>query len=156
MLVSVILLSGNRIAASHLQQGVGEGAGEQQRHQVLEHCAAPGEQSLTLAGVRIRPVQGAPVLHRHVTLGHRYQARQAAFTGQQVVVAQEFARSADRVTDAKQLPLLVIQKTHVDAVGQFCRRVGQSLNPVDCFDRVAPCLGILRREPIQPPRQFRR
>ena len=59
----------------------------QRGHQVLEHRARPGAQAHLVADRREGPAQRRPVPHRHVALGDGQQAGQAAFRGQQVIVA---------------------------------------------------------------------
>src|SRR5579871_6437453 len=84
--------------ASLVQQRIVIAAHEDRWHQILEHGAAPGEQRLpSMRRSYTRPCQSKPVLWRNVTLRDRHEARQAALTGEQVIVAGELDRSADRV-----------------------------------------------------------
>ena len=60
---------------------------------------------LTAADHRARAAHREPMLDRDVALGDGDQARQAAFAGQQIVVAGELDRSADGIADREQAPV---------------------------------------------------
>ena len=49
----------------------------------------------------MRTAQGGPMRDGHVALGNGHQARQAALTGQQIVMAGELARTAYRIADSE-------------------------------------------------------
>ena len=104
--VAVLDLPLHRVPAGVIEHRVAEGAREQQRHQVLEHRAAPGQQRLACATSTIPgAAQREPVLGGHIAFRDRHQARETAFARQQIVVAAEFPRAAHRIADAEQFAL---------------------------------------------------
>ena len=101
LLAAIFNLNRYRLMACFIQQRIGVAAGEQKGHQVFEHGAAPGKQRLPGDGCSAGTGQGKPVLHGNVPLGDRYQAGQAAFAGQQVIMAGKFHRPAYDVANSK-------------------------------------------------------
>ncbi len=151
----ILDLQADRFTAGSIQQRVGEGSREHQRHQVLEHGAAPGKQRRPAGGRHQRAAQREPVLGRHVALGDRNQTGEPAFTGQEIVMAVEFERTADRIPDPEQAAIGVIKKPHVNAGREFGCGKRQFLHPLHGFECSVAGRLILTVQLIEPRRQFR-
>ena len=101
-----------------VQQRVLVGRHDQQRHQVLEHRSAPGEQRHSAAGVGQSAAQAEPVLLRELPLRDRDKASQPRFRRQQIVKPAVEALVGDVVSDAEKVAVLVIEESVID-VGQL-------------------------------------
>ena len=154
LLAPVADMLAHRFAAGVVKQRIGERAGEQVRHQVLEHRAAPGQQNLPAARIRARAGQGKPVLDGHIAFRNRDQTGQPAFAGEQVVMARKLDRTTHRVADAEQPPVHVVQETHVDAGCKTACILGQGLEILHDLRRIRSCARILGGELIEPCRYF--
>ena len=86
-----------------VEQRVLVGGHHQQRHQVLEHRAAPRQQHRLATGAREQAPEGEPALLRQLALRDGDEAREARFRGEQIVVAGVAPRLADVVADGQQM-----------------------------------------------------
>ena len=152
---AVFDLNGYRLPAGIVQQRVRVTAREQERHQVLEHGAAPGEQRLASHRGSPGPRQGEPVLHGDVPFCDGYQACKAAFAGKQIVVVGELHWPAHGVADSKQPHVRVVQEPHVDPGGDAAGRRGNGPQLLDSLPGVGLRALIIRRHLIQPFRDLR-
>ena len=84
-LPAVFDLPAHARAAALVEQRAGIAAHQQQRHQVLEHRAAPRHQRGAAIDVGHQAAEVEPVVLRDVALGDRDEAGQPRFRGQQVV-----------------------------------------------------------------------
>ena len=105
-------------AVGLVEQRAVVGRHHQQRHQVLEHRPAPGEQRRPPAGRGQQPAEAEPVLLRELALGDGDEAGQARLGGQQVVEAGVEPVVADVVADRQQVAVAVVEELVVD-VGQL-------------------------------------
>ncbi len=112
-LVPVFHVAGHRGPAGLVEQGVLIAGQEQQRHEVLEHRAAPRHQAQIAAAAGEQAAQREPVLLRHLVFSHQQVAGQAGLGGQQVVPGGVAAPLAYVVPDAQQLPLRVVHQVEV-------------------------------------------
>ena len=93
----VLDLPARRSRGSSDRAACREAAHQQQRHQVLEHRAAPRHQRRAAVDVGDQPSEMEPVMLRHVALGDGDEAGQPRFRRQQVVErAVEPARARRR------------------------------------------------------------
>ncbi|MNS90192.1 hypothetical protein D3C72_1242310 [compost metagenome] len=125
-LASVIDLRLDDGVVGLVKQGVRVVRHDQERHQVLEHRAAPRQQH-GLAGHHAQlAAQGEPVLLRQLALGDGDEAGQAHFGSKQIVVAGVQAPFADVVADGQQFCRRVVQEAIFDLreVARLARRVG--------------------------------
>ena len=112
-LVPVFHVAGHGGPAGLVEQGVLIAGQEQQRHEVLEHRAAPGHQAQVAAAAGEQAAQREPVFLRHLVFSDQQVAGQAGFGGQQVVPRRVAAALAYVVADAQQLPLRVVHQVEV-------------------------------------------
>ena len=85
----------------------------QQRHQVLEHRAAPGQQDRFAAGTGEQAAEGEPVVLRQLTLRNGDEAGEPCFRRQQIVVTGVAPPVAHVVTDRQQMAPVVIEEAIV-------------------------------------------
>ena len=114
-LLAVLDLSRHRRLAGLVEQRVLVARHHQQRHQVLEHRAAPGQQRRCAGGAGQQAAQGEPAVLRQLTLGDGDEAAQARFGRQQIVVARIQPALIDVVADGQQIARLVEQEVVVQA-----------------------------------------
>ena len=93
--------------------------------------------------------------HGHISLRYRNQTGQAALAGEQVVVAVENQRFAYRIAQAEQPAAFVVQKPHVDAIGQTVRSCRQFAQIPDGLRRVFSRLNVGHRNLLEPRGNFR-
>ncbi len=140
-LVAIFDLPGHRRLAGLVEQRVIVGRHHQQRHQVLEHRAAPRQQNRIATGAGEQAPQGEPAFLRQLPLGNRDETAQPRLGGQQVVVARVRSPLGHVVTDGEQMTRLVEQEVilHVrEITGLQCQAFD------DCHPgagRGAPCRG---------------
>ncbi len=129
-LLAVFDLPGDRRLAGLVEQGVGVIGHDQQRHQVLEHRAAPRQQRRLAAGPGEQTAEREPALLRQLALGDGDEIAQAGFGGQQIVVAGIHPAFGDVVADGQQMPFLVEQELIVH-LGEFAADPGQGVESAD-------------------------
>ena len=101
-----------------VEQRVCVGGHHQQRHEVLEHRAAPRQERRLAPGDDQQASQGKPAFLRQLALRNRHKTGQARFRSQQVVVARIPPPLADVVANRQQMTRLVEQEVVVH-LGQF-------------------------------------
>ena len=116
-------------------------AHDEQRHEVLEHRRAPGQQHPAGAGRRLRAAQPEPVVLRDLADRDRQEAGQTRFGGQRVVVRLVEAPVADVEADREEPARRLEEEREVGLVDQ---RVELMLEPLD---RARPDR---RRPPVSP------
>ncbi len=89
------------------------GGHHEERHQVLEHRAAPGQQHRLPARRREQASQREPVLLRQAPLRDRDEAPEARLRREQVVIARIAPPLRDVVADRQQVPRRVVQEVVV-------------------------------------------
>ena len=117
----------HRRAAGLVQQRVLVRRHHEERHQVLEHRAAPRQQHRLPSGGREQAPQREPVFLRQPPLRDRDEAGKARLGRQQVVIARVPPALADVVADRQQVPRRVVEEVVFHA-GEFLAIAGQ---PVD-------------------------
>ncbi len=133
----VVLLAVRDLGVDHRVVGLVEQRAlvrwhHQERHQVFEHRAAPGQQHRLAADDAQLAAQRKPVVLRQLALGNRDKTGQAHFGGQQVVVAGVQAAFADVVADRQQVGGGVVQEAvfHLRERGAALGQVGQLAHAV--------------------------
>ena len=147
-LVAVLDLTFHRRVRRLIEEGVGEGRHHQQRHQVLEHRAAPGQEDRLARGVSEQASQREPALLRQSALCDADEAAQACFRRKQIVVACVAPMLGHVVADREQMPRFVVQE-FVFLSGQLIHLQGKHLDrghPVGGAGRPLPQQGCERRE----------
>ena len=135
--------------AGSIEQGVFVGGHYQQRHQVLKHRTAPGEERRSAAGGGEQPSQGKPVGLFQLLLRDQNKTDQTGLRCQQIIEARVGAVLRHIEADGEQPPLGVIEKPEID-VRQCAACPGQP------DQRVVPCgsvvCGGLSRslQPVEP------
>ena len=140
----------------------------QQRHQILEHRAAPAEQGRPASGTRQQASQGKPVLLSEMTLRDHDEAGQPRLRGEQVVVARITPLFADVVTDGEKVPLTVVEQSEIHVrklaalEGDPFETLDSCHSPFGCLNQSGlesqqpvACLRSILQEPVQE-RQRRR
>ena len=112
------------------------GRHQQQRHEVLEHRAAPGNENRLAACAREQPPQRKPALLRQASLRDRDERGQSRLGSQQVVVARIAPPLGDVVTYRQQLTARIVQEVVFD----FGKCVCLECQP---FERGNPVSGAL-------------
>ena len=118
----VLDLSRRARPAALIEQRAGEAAHQQQRHQVLEHRAAPRHQRGSTVHARDQAPEVEPVVLRHVALGDGDEAGESRFRRQQIV--ERAVRAAgtigvrEPVADREDAPPAIVEKTKPHLVGQ--------------------------------------
>ncbi|MCY1211348.1 hypothetical protein D9M72_230590 [compost metagenome] len=138
-LLAVLNLPGDGGAAGLVEQGAFVSRHHQQRHQVLEHRAGPGQQYryATVAGEQ--PAEAEPARLGQLALGDRHKGAQPRLGREQVVVARVQAALVDVVADAEQIALAVVEETEIH-FRQVCRCFCQALGIADaCGCMTANC-----------------
>ena len=125
----VVHLTPDTRAAALIQQRAGERAHDDERHQVLEHRAAPGHERRAAVHAGHQPAELEPVVLRHVALGDRDKAGQPRFGRQQVVEgvvrAARTVRVREAIADGEHAAAPVVQEGEVHRVGETCRACGE-------------------------------
>ena len=93
-LPAILDLPLHRCAIGLIEQRIFIGRHHQQRHQILEHRAAPRQQDRLAAPGRQQSPQRKPAFLRQRSLGDGDEIAQSRFRGQQIVVAVSQRRSA--------------------------------------------------------------
>ena len=117
----------HRRATGLVEQRVVVRRHHQQRHQVLEHRAAPRQEHRSPPGGREQAPEREPVLLRQLSLRDRHEAREPRFRGEQVVVARIAPALADVVADGQQVARLVVEEVVLHA-GQLVALQRQALD----------------------------
>ena len=112
-LAAVFDLAGDDRPVRLVEQRVLEGRHHQQRHQVLEHRAAPRQQRHRAVVGGQLPAQGKPMILRQLVLGHENETRQPRFRGEQVVIRRIAATVGDVVADRQQIAGRIVQEGEV-------------------------------------------
>ena len=126
----------------------------QQRHQILEHRAAPTQQGRPASGRRQQASQGKPVLLSEMTLGDHDEAGQPRLRGKQVVVARITTLFAGVVTDDEKVPLAVVEQSEIH-VRKLAALDGDLFETLDSCRSPFGCLNQSDLEPQQPVACFR-
>ena len=123
---------------------------DQQRHQVLEHRAAPTEQCRELSTASQQSAEGEPVLLVDLSLCNGDETCQPSFGCEQVIATAVHAPIAYVVAGKKQLSRWTVEKSEVhlcQLLGLVCKLL-QPSDLVACIfgcianglcDRVEPC-----------------
>ena len=111
--LAILDLLPHRRAAGVVQQGVFVIRHDQQRHQVLEHRAAPGHQHRPAARGDQQPAHRKPVRLPHLAQGNGHVAAQPRLRGEQIVVTRVAAPLPHIEAGAKQIPARVEQKSEI-------------------------------------------
>ena len=132
------------------QQRGGERPHDQQRHQVLEHAAAPRHQGALACRGRQRSAQLEPVLQRSLVLGDGDEAREPRLGGEQVVEGVVERVGGLLEADGEQLPLAIDQEAEVHLHGIGVRPVADGAEPGRQLGPVAR-RGLVGRQAAQAP-----
>ena len=144
-LPSVFDLPLHGCCASLIEQGILVGRHHQQRHQVLEHRAAPRQQDRVTAYSGQQTPEGEPTLLRQFALRNGDEIAQTHFRCQQIVVARIAAALRDVVSDHQLTPHFVIQEVVVHC-GQCARQQRELIDSDHARLRAG---GTLRHERLQ-------
>ena len=106
-------LDRHRLPGRLVEQRIGVGVLEQQRHQVFEHGSGPTEQHPLPADGAVGTAHGKPVFQGNIAPGDGDKAAEPGLTGQEVVTGLVEAIRGDIVTDSEQFALGSIEKLHV-------------------------------------------
>ena len=104
---------------------------DEQRHQILEHAAAPRHERGRSRRGRERAPEPEPVLDRHIVLGDRHVARQTRFRCEQIVIRVVQRGRIDAVADGEKLAPGVVEKREVHLHRVPVRRERDGLEPLD-------------------------
>jgi hypothetical protein len=132
-LLAVGDLPGHRRAVGLVEQGVVVARHHQQRHQVLEHRAAPGQERGVAGGAGQQAAEGEPALLRQLALRNADEAGLPRLGGQQIVVARIAPPLRDVVADGQQRLRLVEQ----EAVLHTRQLAGGARQVLDLADALA-------------------
>ena len=124
----------DRRAARALEQRVLVRRHHQQRHQVLEHRAAPRQQRRLAAGVRQQAAEREPALLRQLPCAIATKVVSARLRGEQIVAARVAPLLGHVVADGEKLARLVDQKPVLHA-GQLAAFPRQALERGDPLPR---------------------
>ena len=111
--------------AGVLQQRISETPCEQQRHKVLEHSPAPGEQDLPVRG-RIRASQCQPVVYRYLAFSNGHQAGETGLACEQIVVGRKRQRRTHLIPDGKEPAIGIIEELHIHRCGESFNSLSES------------------------------
>ncbi len=125
-------------------------AHHERRHQVLEHRARPRDQRRAAVDRCERAPESEPVLHRHVALRDRDEAREPRLGGQQVVAARIERAVRHPVSDREQLPLALEEEAEVHLGGEHARPLGERREPAREGSRAADRTRQRRRPAPRP------
>ena len=109
-LVAVCDLPRHCRAAGLVEQRAGIGRHHQERHEVLEHRAAPGHEHGLAARRRQEPPEGKPAFLRQLPLGDRDERAKPRFRGEQVVETGVAPVVVDVVSDREQVARPVVEE----------------------------------------------
>ena len=117
---------------------------QEERHQVLEHRRAPGDERRDALHAHDEPPEVEPVALRHVALRDGEEARQARLRGEEVVEGRVEAagpvRVGQPVADREELALRVVEEAEAHPVRQrrgAPRQVGEAAKPARSGDDAA-------------------
>ena len=137
-LLAVGDLSRHHHAAGLVEQRVVVGRHHQQRHQVLEHRAAPRQQHGLAARGRQQTPEREPVLLRQLSLRDGHETREPRLGGQQIVVAVIAPVLADVVPDREQVACTIVEKVVLHLRHRFAL-TGQLFDRRHAFRARGPC-----------------
>ena len=112
-----------------VKNGEGKRAHHHQRHEILEHAAAPRDQRRRPGRAIERSRQAKPVLDGHVVLRDGQEARQSRLGCQQVVKRCVGREQVGVIPDGEQLPGCVVEKRKVHVRHERVCLVGDGLQP---------------------------
>ena len=117
----VLDLAPDRRLAGLVEQGVVVARHDDERHQVLEHRAAPRQQDRLPRRGRQQAPEREPALLRQVPLRDRHEGAEARLRGEKVVVARVATAIGDVVADRQEVAGPVEQKgpLHVRQIGRL-------------------------------------
>ncbi|MCY1176675.1 hypothetical protein D9M73_169560 [compost metagenome] len=116
-LLAVLNLPGDGGAAGLVEQGAFVSRHHQQRHQVLEHRAGPGQQYRHTPVVAEQASQGEPGLLRQLALRDDHEIGKTDLGSQQVVVAAVQPALVGVVANREEVALMVVEESELH-VGQ--------------------------------------
>ena len=106
-------LAGDDAAVGLIEERLAEGGHDQQRHEVLEHGAAPAQEHGPAGRDGEAAAESEPVLEGELALGDGDEAGEAGLGGEQVVEALFAPVVIDPVAERKQPALAVVEEAEV-------------------------------------------
>ena len=124
MLAAVLDLPVDHAAVGLIEDGVLVSGHDQERHEVLEHRAAPGQERRLAHRRGEQSAQAEPVLLGQLALRDRDEAGQARLRREQVVVAGVETMVADVVADGQEVAAAIVEEVVVE-VGSLAAPPGE-------------------------------